>query len=116
MNIRCFRKLCFLKQTLDLATNNNTIFGGISIILIVDPGQLLPVGGSSQAFENAIRIFNDNDSVDQYNVEKLIDLKTPITEAKNSAAAEFGGLVNSIHLYVGCNVTLISNTWIKKGS
>ena len=25
---------------------NNTYFGGISIILVGDPGQLLPVGGS----------------------------------------------------------------------
>jgi len=29
------------------------------------------------AFENAIRIFNDNESVDEYNDEKLIELRQP---------------------------------------
>jgi hypothetical protein len=28
------------------AKNNNKIFGGISVVLIGDPGQLLPVGGN----------------------------------------------------------------------
>ncbi len=181
------------------AKNNNLIFGNISVILIGDPGQLLPVGGASLydtklkasmaqggflaynefktvvmlesvmrqqnddndplqahfmeliprlrngestqedydllmtrvpsehnrlAFKNAVRIFNGNESVDNYNVEKLININQPITEiialnsnknAKVSSASEFGGHVNSIHLSIGSNVTLIANTWIKKG-
>ncbi len=75
-------------------------------------------------FENAIRIYNDNESVDKYNLEKLTSLNAPITEirsnnsnsrGKNGAATEFGGLANSIYLSVGCHVTLTMNTWIKKG-
>jgi len=182
------------------ALNNPIKFGGISVILIGDPGQLLPVAGaclydirlkghmaqggylaykefkhvvilesvmrqqnsekdpiqahfmeliprirngeSTQedydllmtrvpseqtriAFENAIRIFNDNESVDNYNAEKLSDLKNPITEiiaansnskAKICPSTEFSGLVSSLHISIGCNITLISNTWIKKGT
>jgi hypothetical protein len=83
-----------------------------------------PTEINKSAFENAIRIFNDNESVDKYNLEKLIDLKTPITEirshnsnsrSKNGSASEFGGLCNSIYLSTGCHVTLTMNTWIQKG-
>ena len=42
----------------------------------------IPTENTKIAFLNAIRIFNDNDSVDKYNLEKLIDLKTPINETK----------------------------------
>ena len=187
--------LCKIDQRLRQAKNCNNPFGGISVILIGDPGQLLPVGGSplydkklksnlaqggfiayqkfknvvilesvmmqqnqeqahfmeliprlrngqstladyellltriptennKNAFKNAIRIFNDNESVDKYNIEKLIDLKTPINETKannsskkaqNSPSSDFGGLVNSVFLSVGSNITLTANTWIRKG-
>ena len=85
----------------------------------------VPCEKTRVAFENAIRIFNDNDSVDKYNVEKLIDLKKPIIQitasnsnpkSKSGSQTEFGGLVNAIYLSVDCNVTLITNTWIKKGN
>ena len=146
---------------------NNTYFGGISIILVGDPGQLLPVGGSPlynfptkncmslhglnsykqfeaaiclqvtqrqrnddrdpeqeyfiallkrlrdgmlddkqtiedwkfllkykvqpsrlAEFQNVVRLFSDNASCHQYNSQKIIDLKMPITKitAKNSAS------------------------------
>ena len=38
--------LCKIDQRLRQAKNCNSTFGGISVILIGDPGQLLPVGGS----------------------------------------------------------------------
>ncbi len=35
--------------------------------------------------------------------------------AKGGNTDNFGGLANSIHLSVGCNLTLSMNTWIKQG-
>ena len=76
-------------------------------------------------FENAIRIFNDNESVDNYNFEKLKNLKTTITQiialnsnrfAKYGNSSEFNNLANVIYLSIGAHITLTSNTWIKKGN
>lgn len=184
---------------LQQAKSKNISFGGISVVLIGDPRQLLPVGGSSlycqkhktkkaldgfaayknfnlvvmleavmrqtndendpeqaqfmkliprlrngestlddynlllkriqtafnsESFSNATRIFNDNESVDDYNMERLIAINRPITQifcensnskSKSGSAADFGGLANFIHLSIGCNVTLTLNTWNKKG-
>jgi ATP-dependent exoDNAse (exonuclease V) alpha subunit len=180
------------------AKNNNLIFGGMSIILIGDPAQLLPVGqstlydtelssdlaktgyiayqkfktvitleavmrqqnlendqnqakflellprlrdGSSTVedwkllcqrstnvaplagFENSICIFNDNDSVDEKNFDKLTSLKhvtelraiNSDTKAQQAKPELFNNLVNSLHIANGCSVTLISNTWKKMG-
>jgi len=178
---------------------NNITFGGLSIILIGDPGQLLPVMGSplydkeliipmaiggylayekfkkvivlesvmrqtnidndpeqahfmdllprlrnglstkedwellltriptfnnTSSFINATRIFNDNLSVDNYNIEKLVKCNKPICliKALNSSvrgeltsSQQFGGLVNSIYLCVDAQVTLINNLWATKG-
>lgn len=181
------------------AKNNNLMLGGISIILIGDPGQLLPVCASSlydtalktplakggylaynqfkivitleavmrqqnldndqqQAhfiellprlrdgtstiddwkllktrftnsainigFENAISIFNDNDSVDKINLEKLSEMKSPVTEiiainssnkGKITSSQFFGNLANSLYFSNECNITLNNNIWGKKG-
>ncbi len=182
------------------AKNKNELFGGISIILIGDPGQLPPVCGSNlyenkdltntlsiagyiayrkfkivitleammrqqniendprqahfidllprlrdgtsteadwellstrfvndanlNGFEEAIRIFNDNDSVDKYNFEKLTNIKSPIAELKainsskkglNSSSQHFGGLANYVYIGNECLITLTNNIWNKKG-
>ena len=75
-------------------------------------------------FENAISIFNDNDSVDKANLEGIFKVKSQITEIRaiNSTAKgastslnQFSNLVNSLNICNGCKVTLVSNIWIKKG-
>ena len=57
-------------------------------------------------------------------MEKIIDLKTPITEiaaiisnnrCKVGTSSVFGDLFNSIYLSTVCHVTLTMNTWIKMG-
>ena len=196
----CQVMLAKIDLRLRQATQVDDLFGGISVVLVGDPGQLQPVGGTvlyktpstksnlaqasfvayskfelvvileagmrqtnddndeeqrkfieliprlrngestvedcnllltrvptplnKVAFANAIRIFNDNESVDNYNLEKLVEINQPIcvlsaqnsnNNAKRGNFNDFGGLANSIHLSVGCNVTLTSNTWIKKG-
>jgi hypothetical protein len=195
-------QVMFAKVDLRLrqATQVDDIFGGISVVLVGDPGQLQPVLGSPlykdpsskcnlaqagyiaykhfkhvvileagmrqtnedndpnqalfmdliprlrdgqttqedyellltrvpnelnrKAFENAIRIFNDNESVNNFNLEKLVEINNPILvlnahnsnyNAKKGSTDDFGGLANSIHLSVGCNVTLTMNTWITQG-
>lgn len=188
-----------IDRRLRQAKNNDQLFGGISVILIGDPGQLLPVGQSplydtrlkdnisqtgfiayqqfkivitleavmrqqnldndeQQAqfidllprlrdgtstiadwkllqtrnptaanligFENALSIFNDNDSVDKMNLEQLKKKKEPITDirainssikAQGIASSHFNNLENSIVVSKGCVITIISNLWKKKG-
>ena len=178
---------------------NNLFFGGLSMMLIGDPGQLLPVAGSSlydtklkstlaiagylaykkfdivitleavmrqqnldndpdqahfmdllprlrngtstikdwkllltripteenmKEFENATYIFNDNENVDRLNLEELTKKKSPVTELKainsskkglSTSSQQFGGLVNSLFISEGCNISIINNLWIKKG-
>ena len=69
-------------------------------------------------------IYIDNQSVETYNMERLINLNKPITQitcensnlkGKSGKASDFGGLANYIHLSTGCNITLTLNTWNKKG-
>ena len=85
----------------------------------------LPNASNYIEFQNAITIFNDNDSVDQKNYDRLISKNQPITELrainsskKGSATSsqQFGGLCNSIYLSNDCEVTIISNIWKKKGN
>ena len=85
----------------------------------------IPTTLNSEAFVNATRIFNDNESVDNYNMERLIALNQPITQiicenssgkARTGQASDFGGLANYIHLSIGCNISLTLNTWNKKGT
>ena len=189
-----------IDRRLRQAKNNDQLFGGISVILIGDPGQLLPVGQSplydtrlkdnisqtgfiayqqfkivitleaimrqqnldndeQQAqfidllprlrdgtstiadwkllqtrnptaanligFENALSIFNDNDSVDKMNLEQLKKKKEPITDirainssikAQGIASSHFNNLENSIVVSKDCVITIISNLWKKKGT
>jgi hypothetical protein len=182
------------------AKNNNTSFGSMSVILIGDPAQLLPVcasslydlrlnstmaiGGytayqkfttvitlealmrqenplndqrqaqfisllprlrngtstiedfkllesrypnqkNSVGFENAISIFNDNESVDKCNYENLKQVKNPICEllaintslkGRATSSQQFGGLVNSLYLAIDCQIVLTSNIWKKTGN
>ena len=66
---------------------------------------------NKDAFENATRIYNDNEPVDNYNMERLINLNKPITQitcensnlkGKSGKASDFGGLANYIHLSTSC--------------
>ncbi len=181
------------------ATNKSLSMGGLSVILIGDPGQLLPVMGSplyddllklplgiqgylayqqfdkvivlesvmrqtnedndpqqahfiellprlrngestkedwellitriptidnSPEFENATRIFNDNENVDNYNIQQLKKCNKPVAllkalnsgpRGKIASSQQFGGLVNSIYVCVGALVSLTNNTWATKG-
>ena len=76
-------------------------------------------------FENAITIYNNNDSVDKKNYEKLVNNKKPITEliATNTtrkglltSSQQFGGLVNSILISNNCDITITNNMWGKMGT
>lgn len=67
--------------------------------------------------------FNDNDSVDKINLEKLSEMKSHVTEiiAINSSnkwkitiSQFFGNLANSLYLSNECNITLNNNIWGKK--
>jgi hypothetical protein len=51
----------------------------------------IPTCKNEDEFKNAIHLFMDNDSVDRYNNEKLVQIKSPITKisAKNSNAKVF---------------------------
>jgi ATP-dependent exoDNAse (exonuclease V) alpha subunit len=182
------------------AKNKNELFGGISIMLIGDPGQLPPVGGSTlfenkklnntlaisgylaykkfkivitleammrqknlnndpqqahfmallprlrdgtstladwellctrfindsnlKQYENEIRIFNDNASVDNYNIEILTATTAPKAELKainsskkgqNSSSQNFSGLSNYVYIANDLRITLTNNIWNKKG-
>ena len=181
------------------AKNNNKMFGGISIILIGDPGQLLPVKGQTlydeklstqialagflaykafnvviqletamrqlnenndpeqaqfiellprlrngtstisdwkllqtrimtaqnkEEFSKATSIFNENADVDECNLIKLAEKKTPVTELKAintsqkgkiASSNHFGGLANSIYLSNECNIVITNNLWANKG-
>ena len=64
-------------------------------------------------------IYIDNESVETYNMERLINLNKPITQitcensnlkGKSGKASDFGGLANYIHLSTGCYITLTPNT------
>ena len=45
----------------------------------------------------------------------LVHIITVPKKAQNSPSSDFGGLVNSVFLSVGSNITLTANTWIRKG-
>ena len=75
-------------------------------------------------FKDCVSIFNDNESVDKLNLEKLKEKKMPITKliAVNTSkkglvtsSQQFGGLVNSIYISNNCNVSLTNNVWQKTG-
>ena len=75
-------------------------------------------------FENAITIYNDNDSVDKKNYNELIKKNKPITELRainsnkkgaNTSSQQFGGLVNSIFLSNECDISITNNLWGKTG-
>ena len=197
---------CMLAQIdtrLRQATGHNVYFGGISMILIGDPGQLLPVGGSplyqyptksniashglnlykqfnesiclevverqknlnndpdqdffislltrarngmndpkfiekdwefllrnkfqngnKEEFSDAIRLYSDNQSCNDYNSQKLIELKSPITciHSINTPARmkllnddNFSGLTKRLYIAIGAKINLTSNIWTSKG-
>ena len=75
-------------------------------------------------FENAINIYNDNDSVDKKNYNELIKKNKPITELRainsnkkgaSASSQQFGGLVNSIFLSNKCDISITNNLWGKTG-
>ena len=83
-----------------------------------------PTAANLIGFENALSIFNDNDSVDKMNLEQLKKKKEPITDirainssikAQGIASSHFNNLENSIVVSKGCVITIISNLWKKKG-
>ena len=75
-------------------------------------------------FENEIRIFNDNASVDKFNLEILTETKAPKAELKainsskkgqNSSSQNFSGLTNYVYIANELRITLTNNIWNKKG-
>jgi hypothetical protein len=109
-------KLSELKSELK-ARKANTQGNKAELIRFVNDANL-------NGFEEAIRIFNDNDSVDKYNFEKLTNIKSPIAELKalnsskkglNSSSQHFGGLANYIYIGNECLITRTNNIWNKKG-
>jgi ATP-dependent DNA helicase PIF1 len=66
----------------------------------------------------------DNNSCNQYNSKKLIEINKPIvqinainssTKAKNAKDDQFSGLASAIHLCEGARVNLTNNIWTEVG-
>jgi ATP-dependent DNA helicase PIF1 len=79
---------------------------------------------SLELFNNAVRLFMDNQSCHNYNAEKLKSLNSPITciKAKNSplrvknlSSDNFSNLTNLLYLAIDARITLTNNLWTAKG-
>jgi hypothetical protein len=77
-----------------------------------------------EEFKDAIRLFLDNATCNQYNNDKLKQLKMPICKiqainkpesARNYDEENFFGLRNVINLAINAKITLTSNLWTSKG-
>jgi hypothetical protein len=77
-----------------------------------------------EEFKDAIRLFPDNYTCNQYNNDKLKELKMPICKirainkpesAKYYDEENFFGLKNVINLSINAKITLTSNLWTSKG-
>jgi ATP-dependent DNA helicase PIF1 len=75
-------------------------------------------------FQEAIRLFPDNHSCNQFNTDKLNEIKKPITKfvasnhpqrAKQLSDDNFSGLKNQLFFCKDSKITLTNNLWIKKG-
>ncbi|XP_068742117.1 ATP-dependent DNA helicase PIF1-like [Montipora capricornis] len=113
------------------------VFGGKSIILVGDPGQLPPVADKplyhsspSSSIENiaefqyATRLYFSNEEVANYNFHQLAELHQPIARidarhssdlAKKASPDQMSGLEPSIFLSKGAKIILTMNLWTNVG-
>jgi hypothetical protein len=79
----------------------------------------------TQQFANAIRIFNTNSRVDEFNHAQLRDLKKPVIrieaehtgsrEAQNASYEEAENLHKNLLLCKGAKIRLTQNVWVERG-
>lgn len=71
-------------------------------------------------FDSAIRLYNTNDRVDEYNFNRLVALNKPVIvlqatgsghEHHKVTAREAGNLEWKLPLSIGCRVMLTENLW-----
>jgi len=83
-----------------------------------------PTQTNQKEFEVATRIFNDNESVNYYNIDQLKKCNQPVcliratnsgSRGKTANEQQFSGLVNAIYLCVDAKVALNNNLWAEKG-
>jgi ATP-dependent exoDNAse (exonuclease V) alpha subunit len=82
------------------------------------------VDRNDERWKTSTKLFYDNDSVDETNLDRLVKLNKPIARLnavhnKPAAAAmksqNAGGLRNKLYLSIGSNVMLTSNLWTDVG-
>ena len=107
-----------IDKRLRQATGKNEFFGGMSMILVGDPGQLLPVGGSP------LYNFPPKNSISAHGLMcyqqfvhafKLDPNNPNPSRVKNISDDNFSGLMNYIYLAINSRITLTSNLWTSKG-
>jgi hypothetical protein len=79
----------------------------------------------TQQFANAIRIFNTNNRVNEFNHERLRDPKKPVIrieveytwsrEAQNASYEEAENLHKNLLLCKGAKIRLTQNVWVERG-
>ncbi len=83
-----------------------------------------PTIDNNLEFENAIRLFSTNKECDEYNLEKLSLLKSPITalygtnttpNGRSIDEDHFRGLMNVVYLANNTQIVLTTNIWKKHG-
>jgi len=84
----------------------------------------IPTQTNLKEFEGATHIYNDNESVNSYNIDKLKNCNKPVCliRATNSGAKiktaneqQLSSLVNAIYVCVDAQVALNNNLWAEKG-
>ena len=79
---------------------------------------------NQEEFKDALRLFPDNQSCNEYNFQKLKNICNPITRLeavnhpkriRNVNEENFSGLTNNIFLCIGARIMLTSNLWTEKG-
>ncbi len=109
-----------------ITTEYNKLFGGLSIILSGDPGQLLLEHlkkrfykpNKEEEFKDSLRIYSLNDDCAEHNKFRLNQVYAPITvliahndyaRGKYCGSDQFRGLQNNIYLCIGAQIVITTN-------